>query len=113
MLYNNDLYVAEREGFEPPIRLPVCRISSAVLSTTQPPLQAFERSGHFALMAKRDMLISYRIATEFPSGASLRPPAKQRQLFRRHPPAFLPGRGLWRSSSARAVPALPADGSCS
>ena len=32
--------VAERGGFEPPIRLPVCRISSAVLSTTQPPLQA-------------------------------------------------------------------------
>ena len=31
--------LAEREGFEPPIRLPVCRISSAVLSTTQPPLQ--------------------------------------------------------------------------
>src|SRR5215831_20370530 len=30
--------LAEREGFEPPIRLPVCRISSAVLSTTQPPL---------------------------------------------------------------------------
>src|SRR4051812_47487708 len=28
----NDL-VAERGGFEPPIRLPVCRISSAVLST--------------------------------------------------------------------------------
>ena len=39
--HNNGLheYVAEREGFEPPIRLPVCRISSAVLSTTQPPLQ--------------------------------------------------------------------------
>src|SRR5262245_45662203 len=33
-------WLAEREGFEPPIRLPVCRISSAVLSTTQPPLQA-------------------------------------------------------------------------
>ena len=31
--------MAEREGFEPPIRLPVCRISSAVLSTTQPPLR--------------------------------------------------------------------------
>jgi hypothetical protein len=31
--------LAEREGFEPPIRLPVCRISSAVLSTTQPPLR--------------------------------------------------------------------------
>ena|SRR6516165_497251 len=31
--------LAEREGFEPPIRLPVCRISSAVHSTTLPPLQ--------------------------------------------------------------------------
>lgn len=31
--------VAEREGFEPPIPLRVCRISSAVLSTTQPPLR--------------------------------------------------------------------------
>jgi hypothetical protein len=33
------LVLAEREGFEPPIRLPVCRISSAVLSTAQPPLR--------------------------------------------------------------------------
>src|SRR5579883_570396 len=32
-------YLAEREGFEPPIRLPVCRISSAVHSTTLPPLR--------------------------------------------------------------------------
>ena len=31
--------MAERGGFEPPIRLPVCRISSAVHSTTLPPLQ--------------------------------------------------------------------------
>lgn len=31
--------LAEREGFEPSIQLPVCRISSAVLSTTQPPLR--------------------------------------------------------------------------
>jgi hypothetical protein len=30
--------MAERGGFEPPIRLPVCRISSAVHSTTLPPL---------------------------------------------------------------------------
>src|SRR5262249_38543165 len=35
----NQWHLAEREGFEPPIRLPVCRISSAVLSTTQPPLR--------------------------------------------------------------------------
>jgi hypothetical protein len=34
-----DAYLAEREGFEPPIRLPVCRISSAVHSTTLPPLR--------------------------------------------------------------------------
>ena len=41
--------MAEREGFEPPIPLRVCRISSAVLSTTQPPLRsaklAFKRPG--------------------------------------------------------------------
>src|SRR3954466_4216449 len=34
--------MAEREGFEPPIRLPVCRISSAVHSTTLPPLRGCE-----------------------------------------------------------------------
>jgi hypothetical protein len=32
-------WVAEREGFEPPIRLPVFRISSAARSTTLPPLR--------------------------------------------------------------------------
>jgi hypothetical protein len=37
--------LAEREGFEPPIRLPVCRISSAVHSTTLPPLRG--RQGVF------------------------------------------------------------------
>src|SRR5205807_542137 len=35
--------LAEREGFEPSIRLPVCRISSAVLSTAQPPLQRAQK----------------------------------------------------------------------
>jgi hypothetical protein len=35
--------VAEREGFEPPIGLHLCRISSAVRSTTLPPLQAPSR----------------------------------------------------------------------
>ena len=33
------LELAEREGFEPPIRLPVFRISSAARSTTLPPLR--------------------------------------------------------------------------
>ena len=36
------MYLAEREGFEPPIGLHLCRISSAVRSTTLPPLQAIE-----------------------------------------------------------------------
>jgi hypothetical protein len=31
--------MAEREGFEPPVRLPVLRISSAARSTTLPPLR--------------------------------------------------------------------------
>ena len=33
-------FMAEREGFEPSIRSPVCRISSAVVSTTHPPLRS-------------------------------------------------------------------------
>ncbi|MEA3072263.1 MAG: hypothetical protein QOD29_3709 [Alphaproteobacteria bacterium] len=41
--YFSSSQLAEREGFEPPIRLPVCRISSAVLSTTQPPLRKRRR----------------------------------------------------------------------
>src|ERR1700756_3637282 len=36
--------VAEREGFEPPIGLHLCRISSAVHSTTLPPLLKAPRS---------------------------------------------------------------------
>ena len=38
--------MAEREGFEPPIGLHLCRISSAVHSTTLPPLQG-AKSGAF------------------------------------------------------------------
>jgi len=34
--------MAEREGFEPPMELPPCRISSAVQSTTLPPLREVE-----------------------------------------------------------------------
>src|ERR1700683_1564945 len=41
------LLLAEREGFEPPIRLPVCRISSAVHSTTLPPLHPIEIYRYF------------------------------------------------------------------
>ena len=41
MTYNTDL--AEREGFEPPIGLHLCRISSAVHSTTLPPLRGPKR----------------------------------------------------------------------
>jgi hypothetical protein len=54
--YISDTYiVAEREGFEPPIRLPVCRISSAVHSTTLPPLQVYEiaTQSAFGLIVER------------------------------------------------------------
>src|SRR5262249_11172523 len=37
--------LAEREGFEPPIGLHLCRISSAVRSTTLPPLRSSEGRG--------------------------------------------------------------------
>jgi hypothetical protein len=37
--------MAEREGFEPPVRLPVLRISSAARSTTLPPLRPFGSRG--------------------------------------------------------------------
>jgi hypothetical protein len=47
--------LAEREGFEPPIRLPVCRISSAVLSTTQPPLQTLIYRKNFVLIHPPDL----------------------------------------------------------
>jgi hypothetical protein len=57
--------LAEREGFEPPIRLPVCRISSAVLSTAQPPLQdidIFSVSDFCQILQKP---VATQIATEF------------------------------------------------
>lgn len=37
--------LAERGGFEPPIGLHLCRISSAVQSTTLPPLRGAETTG--------------------------------------------------------------------
>ena len=41
--------MAEREGFEPPIGLHLCRISSAVHSTTLPPLQVPRRTVLYVL----------------------------------------------------------------
>jgi hypothetical protein len=56
--------LAEREGFEPPIRLPVCRISSAVHSTTLPPLQsliykAFQPSAREQTVAAANILQTF------------------------------------------------------
>ena len=46
--------MAEREGFEPPMGLHPCRISSAVHSTTLPPLRgawsAFRRGADIAIV---------------------------------------------------------------
>jgi hypothetical protein len=52
--------LAEREGFEPPIPLRVCRISSAVLSTTQPPLRSVDLYDYFG----RPQVLDLVIATE-------------------------------------------------
>jgi hypothetical protein len=57
--------MAEREGFEPPIRLPVRRISSAVLSTTQPPLQVIEIIYILLISVSAPNAIATEIATEF------------------------------------------------
>ena len=60
------LTLAEREGFEPPIPLRVCRISSAVLSTTQPPLQPFDLAYHLNSAQAVYLAIATEIAIETP-----------------------------------------------
>jgi hypothetical protein len=60
----NQHELAEREGFEPPIPLRVCRISSAVLSTTQPPLQRFDRYSYFGRSQVFEIVNATEIATE-------------------------------------------------
>src|SRR5262252_7672470 len=77
--------VAEREGFEPPIRLPVCRISSAVRSTTLPPLRGgylghFRPSGNpifFAEPARALVPASSRDRRKFGAWNGLSPPRSQ------------------------------------
>src|SRR5712671_2991600 len=54
--------MAEREGFDPPTRLPVRRISSAVLSTTQPPLRG--RIGRAKHPVGRPLCIQRNPATQ-------------------------------------------------
>jgi hypothetical protein len=71
--------MAEREGFEPPIRLPVCRISSAVHSTALPPLQAFENMGFLRQRVKRKGRFATAFATQFSRRGVLAPPATPRQ----------------------------------
>ena len=57
--------MAEREGFEPPIRLPVCRISSAVRSTTLPPLQHIDLYRFSYLLPSVQCAIATEFATQF------------------------------------------------
>jgi hypothetical protein len=56
--------LADREGFEPPIQLPVCRISSAVLSTAQPPVRLENQILNTGRKCKSD-----QIATGLPPAA--------------------------------------------
>jgi hypothetical protein len=57
-------YLAEREGFEPPIPLRVCRISSAVHSTALPPLQLIDLYYYFGPHQAAEMIDATEIATE-------------------------------------------------
>jgi hypothetical protein len=63
--------LAEREGFEPPIRLPVCRISSAVHSTTLPPLQALENASISSWRHNPKYAVCYPFATLSVRGVGL------------------------------------------
>jgi hypothetical protein len=114
--------LAEREGFEPPIPLRVCRISSAVHSTTLPPLRGADSGAG----PRPKAALSYRL----PGSASRgwrpicpRPASTNdspRERYRRRsgrcerihaPPAL--GRPARASSAAgqfrRPVPGTPAD----
>jgi hypothetical protein len=86
--------LAEREGFEPPIRLPVCRISSAVHSTTLPPLQTIEGICKSVCGEAVENSNCYRFATQcLWSRVSLPPAEGHRQHAQPHPPAFREVRG--------------------
>src|SRR6516165_7633523 len=70
---SNSLLLAEREGFEPPIPLRVCRISSAVLSTTQPPLRRADLYNVFGQAQARACAACGYFALETPSDGPLMP----------------------------------------
>ena len=76
--------MAEREGFEPPMGLHPCRISSAVHSTTLPPLQVPEGVAFWLLIAEPENRLRYRFATQHPAvDAVLERSAGRRQGGRR------------------------------
>ncbi len=76
-------FLAEREGFEPPIGLHLCRISSAVHSTTLPPLQTDEVVGLIARPGQDRSTRLLPLATQFRRCASLRRFEMLRQRRRR------------------------------
>ena len=80
--------MAEREGFEPPIGLHLCRISSAVHSTTLPPLQAIEDIHQSVALVEGEDSDCYRFATQYLRRASLRRFETPRQRGQQHLPAF-------------------------
>ena len=85
--------LAEREGFEPPIGLHLCRISSAVHSTTLPPLQAIEVIRINLGMVDPETSKCYRFATQFLRRASFPRFDRLRQREQLRPLAFPVGRG--------------------
>ena len=82
--------LAEREGFEPPIGLHLCRISSAVHSTTLPPL----RDSNFNRLADREKDQNRKLAPDWHRTSQRRGP----RSFCRFRQQTLQHRGDARSS---------------
>jgi hypothetical protein len=71
-------YLAEREGFEPSIRLTVYTLSRRAPSTTRPPLQIVFQSPHHVPVVARRKGVLMRSAAEIHRSA----PARGRALYR-------------------------------
>ncbi len=80
--------MAEREGFEPSVQLPVRRISSAVLSTTQPPLRRGNHVEREARLASRRARLAEARAVRKPRLAIILRHTRFRGMNRTHQNIF-------------------------
>ena len=72
----SEIQLAEREGFEPSVRLPVRSLSKGVLSTTQPPFLCAGREVSITGRGPRQPRVMDSSTNHLP----LRPPARKQAL---------------------------------